>query len=85
MTRVSNHALLCYLEQVQGIDIEAMRAAIEARLDRAANAAAELGVFTYGVRLDGVGFIVRSGTVTTILPKLADGSRFRALGARDHG
>jgi len=85
MTRVSDHAMLCYLERVQGIDIEAMRASIEARLDRASNAAELLGIPTYAVRLDGVGFIVRSGTVTTILPKLADGSRFRALAPRDRG
>lgn len=85
MTRVSDHALLRYLERVQGIDIEAMRASIEVRLDRAASAAELLGIPTYSVRLDGVGFVVRSGAVTTVLPKLTDGSRFHALAPRDRG
>lgn len=83
MTRVSDHALLRYLERAQGIDVEAWRVSIESSVERAAIAAAKLGIDTYSIRLDGVLFVVRAGTMTTVLPKIAERSRFHALGPRD--
>ncbi len=83
MTRLSDHALLRYLERAQGIDVEGIRAAIEAQLVRSADAAARMGGGAYTVRFNGVAFIVRGSTVTTVMPKIGDGARFHALAARE--
>lgn len=83
MTRVTDHALLRYLERAKGIDVESVRAGLEAQLVRTGNAAGKLGVDTYMVHYDGVTFIVRKGFVTTTLPRLADSSRYHALGPRE--
>lgn len=83
MTRVSDHALLRYLEHSHELDVEALRVSIATRLERAAIAAGQLGVLTYSVRLDGVQFIVRNDVVTTVLASPSVGGRFHALAPRE--
>lgn len=83
MTRVSDTALLRFVAQDQGIDVEALRESIAGRIERATRAARALGISTYGIRLDGVFFIVRDATVVTTVGHTTEGGRFRALAMRD--
>ena len=66
-TRVSDHAVLRYLERVQGFDIEALRSAIGRRVEAAAETGATAVViegFAYQLRPDDRGV----PTVTTVRP-----------------
>lgn len=83
MIRVSDMAMLRFLERTHSLDVEAMRTAIGDSLTRAASAAAQLGVSTYAVRLDGISFVVRNATVTTVIAGASEGGRFRALAPRE--
>lgn len=58
---VSDHAVLRYLERVQGLDIERLRREIGARVDLAV----ELGAC--GVIIDGFSYRIDGGVVTTVL------------------
>lgn len=80
--RVSDHALLRFLERFVGIDIEGTRAEIERDFTRAQGAADLLGLNTYSIRAKGHIFVVRAGTVTTVLPELGPHSRYAALAPR---
>lgn len=65
--RVSDHAVLRYLERVGGFDIEALRRDIRDRVHRAAEAGAS------GVVIDGFRFCVRMDregglVITTVIP-----------------
>lgn len=77
--RVSDHALLRFLERAGGLAVEQLRQTLESSLDRAGRAAAELEASEYMIVVDDLTFIVRSDTVTTILPEGTSGSRARAL------
>jgi hypothetical protein len=81
MIRVSDHALLRYLERYVGLDIEAVRIDLESAFARAHGASMSLGVADYAIRSDGHTFIVRDGTVTTVIPDdwLGPGALFHAL------
>lgn len=76
--RLSDHAVLRFLER-SGVQVEQLRATLESALDRAGRAAAELDASEYLIVVDDLTFVVRSGTVTTILPEGSPGSRARAL------
>lgn len=58
---VSDHAVLRYLERVRGVDIEALRRQIGQRVDHAAAHGA------CGIIIDGFGYKIEGGTVTTVL------------------
>ncbi|MGP9788928.1 hypothetical protein [Roseinatronobacter sp. NSM] len=58
---VSDHAVLRYLERVQGMDIERLRREIGARVDHAA----ALGAC--GIIISGFSYRIENNTVTTIL------------------
>ncbi len=60
--RVTDHAVLRYLERAHGLDVELVRRHLEGL---AANAV-ELGAT--GVRIERVMLVLRSETVTTVLP-----------------
>lgn len=81
MIRVSDHALLRFLERHVGIDIEGLRTDLESSLARAHGAAVSIGVTEYAIRSEGSTWIVRRGTVTTIIPddRLFGAARYRAL------
>ncbi|MGR4892261.1 hypothetical protein ACIPPQ_14635 [Sphingopyxis sp. LARHCG72] len=78
--RLSDHAVLRFLER-SGVQVEQLRATLESALDRAGRAAAELEASEYLIVLDDLTFVVRGGTVTTILPEGSPGARARALAA----
>lgn len=65
--RISDHALLRILERVHGVDVEAVRAQAQASLERAAGLTAAIGVTSCRVCLDGYVYVVRGGTVTTVV------------------
>lgn len=61
-THVTDHAVLRYLERVRGLDIEALRREIGARVDRACAAGAS------GVQIDGFTYqIAHDGGVPTVV------------------
>lgn len=61
LPHVSDHAVLCYLERVHEIDVEAIRLAIGAACERGAEVNAPC------VRIAAARFIVKRGTVVTAL------------------
>ena len=77
--RVSDHALVRYLERVKGVDMEALRREVGRVVDRAACTGAS------GVVVDGWSYKIQNGVVTTILaanqPNPKTGNRKRR--ARD--
>lgn len=64
---VSDIALLRFLERTGGIDVEGMRARIAASLERAHDAALTMGSTAHLILADGLVYVVRHGTVTTVL------------------
>ena len=64
--RISDHALVRFLERVGVFDIDAFRSAIEDSLQRAHQAARSLGDSDYLIRMDGMTFVVRGDSVTTL-------------------
>ncbi len=77
--RVSDHALLRFLERAGGVDVEALRGAVAASLARASEAATVMGATDYHVVVDGLCFVVRSGVLVTVSPEGSKGYRARAL------
>jgi hypothetical protein len=64
---ISDHALIRFLERAGGLDLPALRGLMSHSLSRAAAAAAQVGVSAYTIRADGLTYVVRNGTVVTIL------------------
>jgi hypothetical protein len=64
---VSDHAMLRLIERAAAVDVESMRAAVVLRLQRACNAASAIGPAEYVISLDGLRYVVRRGTVVTVL------------------
>ncbi len=69
--RVSNHALLRFLERAGGLDVDGLRTAIEASLNRSLTAAETLGTGNVIVNADGLQYVIRNGIVVTILDNVA--------------
>lgn len=64
--RVSDHALVRFLDRAGGLDVEGLRARLSAGLARADEAARRLGAEAYTVKVDGLVFVVRAGVVVTV-------------------
>lgn len=64
---ISDHAVLRWLERGAGIDIDGVRAAIEAGLAKAHAAAEAIGGGNYLIVVDGLVYAVRDGVVVTVL------------------
>lgn len=67
VVRVSDHALLRFLERAGGLDIETLRAAMEVSLSRAIKAAKTIKARECVIRADGLSYVVRDQVVVTIL------------------
>ena len=65
---ISDHALLRFLERGAGCDVEVLRAQLSASLRRAHLAARSMGGSDHLIKIDGLTFVVRGETVTTVLP-----------------
>lgn len=64
---VSDHALLRFMQRAGGIDVEELRAAVAASLERAGAAAEAIGACDYSIRADGLVYCIRAGVVVTVL------------------
>lgn len=65
--RISDHALVRILQRAGGLDIEELRTRFEESLTRAHEAARSLGDSDYLIKADGMLYVVRGETVTTVL------------------
>jgi len=68
VVRVSDHALVKFLQRAGGFEIEALRAGIEGSLKRAMTAAADVGAGSLTIEADGLRYVIRNNIVVTILP-----------------
>lgn len=66
--RVTDHALVRFLERAGGIDFEPLRDAIGNSLERSLEAARRLGATKVDIVIDGHVFIVRDGHLLTMRP-----------------
>lgn len=64
---VTDHAVLCYLERVHGLEIEDLRAELSRKATRAYAAAESIGGGEYTIKVDGLRMKVRSDHVVTIV------------------
>jgi hypothetical protein len=76
---VSDHALLRFFERAGGLDIEELRARLVNSLIRAHKAARSLGDSDYLIRSDGLVYVVRGETVTTVLEDKGERSHAATL------
>jgi hypothetical protein len=65
--RVSDHALLRFLERAGALDVEGLRTAIEQSLQRSLDQAQKIGAADFFIQADGLRYVVRSRTVITVL------------------
>lgn len=65
--RLTDHALIRLLER-SGLDVEAVRSAVEQALARAHATAEALGGPDHLITIEGLTFVVRGGDVVTVLP-----------------
>jgi hypothetical protein len=64
--RISDHALVRFLERAGGLDVEAVRLALADSLARAASAAEQLDARRYTIQADGLRYVVADGVVITV-------------------
>lgn len=76
---VSDHALLRFLERAAGMDIEDLRLRLNTSLARAHSAARELSGSDYLIKADGLIYVVRGETVTTVIPEMEEHGRAATL------
>ena len=67
--RISDHALVRFLDRAGGLDVEGLRVRIERALARAAMVADRVGARDYAIHADGLTYHVRDGTVVTVVPQ----------------
>lgn len=74
--RVTDHALIRWIERAGLIDVDALRAAIEDSLDRAFAAGDGIGACNFLIVAGGMVYVVRDGSVTTVIN---DNGRYACL------
>lgn len=70
LLRITDHALVRYLERVKGVDVEALRHEIASKVARAA----DLGAC--GVRVGGFNYRIEGGYVVTVQPESRNDVRY---------
>jgi hypothetical protein len=73
--RVTDHALVRFLERAGGLDVEALRRAIAASLARAEQAASSIGAHEYVITAEGHSYVVKGGQVVTVIDGPFDAHR----------
>ncbi|MFZ5747162.1 MAG: hypothetical protein ACOY45_05830 [Pseudomonadota bacterium] len=76
---ISDHALLRFMERGGEMDVEALRARLEASLARAHTAARSVSTSDYIIKADGMLFVVRGERVTTVIADTSEHEAARAL------
>lgn len=77
--KISDHALVRFLERCGGMDVEGVRADMSRSLARAHNAARQMGQSDYLITIDGSTYVVRGEMVTTVMPARKQHELFKAL------
>ncbi|HEV2556829.1 MAG TPA: hypothetical protein VGV17_24015 [Bosea sp. (in: a-proteobacteria)] len=67
MIKVTDHALVRFLERSGSADFEPVRAALVAGLERGRAAAAQIGVRAYVINAEGHQFVVEDEVLITVL------------------
>lgn len=75
MIRVSDQALVRFLERSGAAELEPLKAAIATSLERARQAAGELGRDSFVVVADGLRYVVQDGVLVTVLDATMRGRR----------
>lgn len=83
--RMTDHALLRWIERSGLLDTEALRTAIEHRLDRAGTAAATLDSRDYLIVAHGLVYVIRAGKIVTVVNDEGFHSHARLLDRDRHG
>ena len=83
--KVSDHALVRWMERTGMANLDPVKEAIAASLERAAAAALKLGVAEFLILADGLVYVVREGVVVTVAPEDNRHQYSRALAARVDG
>jgi putative hemolysin len=65
--RITDHALVRFMERAGGLDTDALRLALAASLRRAEAAAAEINARRYTVIVDGLRYVIEDGSLITVL------------------
>lgn len=64
--RITDHALVRFMERAGGLDTSALRTLLQESLKRAAIAAGKIDSADYTVAADGLIYVVENGTLITI-------------------
>lgn len=67
MIRVSDHALVRFLERSGSADFEQVRAALVAGLERGRAAAEQIGASAYVIKAQGLQFVIEDEVLVTVL------------------
>lgn len=78
--RVTDHALVRFLERAGGIDVEALRTQLADGLVRSHTAARSISESDYLINVDGLVLVVRGECVTTVIDADEPKSNARQLG-----
>lgn len=73
--RISDHALVRFLERAGGLDVHGVRMHLQASLSRSTEAAHRLGLADFTVRADGLCYRVVNGTLVTVVDENDRGGR----------
>lgn len=67
MIRVTDHALVRFLERSGALDVEQLRGMISSSLERGRKAAERAGIADYTITVDGLRYVVVNGNLITVL------------------
>lgn len=79
---VTDHALVRWLERTGAFEIEALRKALRASLERSVSAADAVGSGRYVVVADGLNYVIEGGVLITVTPDTGVAGRARKLRRR---
>ncbi|MGB3167124.1 MAG: hypothetical protein WBA68_10160 [Alteraurantiacibacter sp.] len=77
--RISDHALVRFLERAGGFDFEPIRDALAASLKRSHTAAISIGSENHVIKVDGLLYAIRGGVLVTVLEERNKSDAARAV------
>lgn len=80
--RVSDHALVRFFQRAHGVAVEDIRGRLAEDLSKSADAPQLAGAPVFGIKAHGLVFLVRDGTVVTVVEAQRPFSLMFADGAR---
>jgi hypothetical protein len=73
--RITDHALVRWLDRTGSFDVERVRAALAASLERCVDAAEKIGEDDYVIVADGLTYLVRDRALITVTKRLSRKAR----------